>query len=134
MPKPVREAPAPVTFGPRRGSDASMAFVSARSLESAMRVGEALTHGYTAFQSHLGEFTSRRLRRDMEAMRAYAACRDGAEAARLHSEFMENMINDYFREWHGLLSIAANVAKGVVEPIEENAVASLEEARREDAA
>jgi hypothetical protein len=94
---------------------------NARNLATSMRAGTAVMKGAAAYWGHVGDFIGKRLTCDAEAVRALSDCRTGEDAARAHHEFMSKMISDYFNEMHALLSISANVAKGVAEPVEERA-------------
>lgn len=102
---------------------------NARNMTTMMQTGAAVMKGTAAYWGHVGAFVSMRLQRDVEAARALAACRSGEDAARAQHEFISTMISDYFNEMHELLSIGADVAKDVAEPIEgraEEALHSLE--------
>lgn len=98
-----------------------LAEFNSRNLAASMRAGTAVMKGAGLYWSHVGAFMSKRLQRDAEAARELVACRSGEDAARCQHEFVSTMINDYFNEMHELLSIGAELAKGVAEPIEERA-------------
>lgn len=94
---------------------------NARNLETAMRASSAMMKGAGAYWSRVGAFVGKRLQSDVLAARAFSACRSGEDAARTQHEFVSQMIADYFNETHVLLSIGADLAKGVADPIEERA-------------
>ncbi len=91
---------------------------NARNMATMMETGNALMKGTAAYWGHVGTFVSMRLQRDVEAARALAACRSGEDATRAQHQFISTMITDYFNGMHELLSISADMAKGVAEPIE----------------
>jgi hypothetical protein len=94
------------------------------------RAGEAVTHGLAAYQRHMMDFTRRRLERDIETSRAFASCRTPADFAKLQAEFTQTMMQDYLTEWQALFSIGADMAKGVVAPLEASAVEAMQLAER----
>lgn len=92
-----------------------------RNLSTGMRAGTAMMKGAAAYWGHLGGFVGKRLASDVETARSFAGCKTGEDAARTHHEFLSKMIADYFNEMHELLSIGADIARGVAEPVEERA-------------
>ncbi|MGE0408410.1 MAG: phasin family protein [Amphiplicatus sp.] len=102
---------------------------NSRNLSTAMRAGTALMKGAANYWSHVGAFVSKRLQCDAEAARSFSACRSGEDAIHAQHEFISQMIRDYANETQSLLSIGAEIAKGVAEPIEaraEEAVHNIE--------
>jgi hypothetical protein len=94
---------------------------NARNLATSMKAGTAVMKGAATYWSHVGGFVSKRLKSDVETLSALTCCRTGEDAARAQHQFMSKMIADYFNEMHALLSIGAEIAKGVAEPIENRA-------------
>ncbi|MBI1365177.1 MAG: hypothetical protein GC153_04400 [Alphaproteobacteria bacterium] len=102
-----------------------LAEFNSRNFATAMRAGTAVMKGAAAYWGHVGKFVGRRLESDAEIAKTLSACRTGEDAIRAHHEFVSKMISDYSREMHELLTIGADIAKGVAEPIEERAEESV---------
>ncbi|MGE0408912.1 MAG: phasin family protein [Amphiplicatus sp.] len=100
---------------------------NARNLATSMNAGTAVMRGAATYWGHIGDFMYKRLQSDAEAFRALSACRCGEEAAKTQRAFVSTMISDYFNGMHAVLTIGAEIAKGVAEPIESRA----EEAMRD---
>lgn len=98
---------------------------NARNMATMVQTSTAMMKGTAAYWGHVSAFVTMRLQSDVEAARALAACRNGEDAARAQHEFVSKMITDYFNEMHELLSIGADVAKGVADPIEGRAEEAL---------
>jgi len=105
-----------------------------RGLAASTRAGEALAKGVATYNQHLIGFLGRRFKADMDAARVFSACRTGEETAQAHADFMETMMADYFNEMHALLSVGAEIAKGVVEPLEQGAAETMHSADARSAA
>lgn len=98
---------------------------NSRNLSTAMSAGAAMIKGAASYWSHVGAFVNRRLQNDVEAARAFSACRSGEDAMRAQHEFVSKMIKDYADETHALLSISAEIARSVADPIEARAEEAL---------
>lgn len=111
---------------------------NARNIAAATKANTALLKGATTYWAQLSSFVGRRLRADAEFVRALNTCQSGEEAVRTQHRFVAAMIADYFGEAQKLLTIGADTAHNLVDPLEdraEEAVHFMEERnRREDAA
>jgi hypothetical protein len=92
---------------------------NSRNVSTALRAGQAAAKGAAAYWSHVGAFMNKRLRADAEAFSAFTACRSGEEAVRAHHQFVSEMITDYLGEMRSMLTLGAEVARDISEPIEE---------------
>ncbi|HXI86955.1 MAG TPA: phasin family protein, partial [Parvularculaceae bacterium] len=107
---------------------------NARNLATAVRASAAVMKGAAAYWGHVGKFVGRRLESDAEIAKTFSGCRTGEDAMRAQHQFVSKMISDYSREMHELLTIGADVAKGVAEPIEDRAEESVRSVEQRAAA
>jgi hypothetical protein len=99
---------------------------NARNLATAMEASTAFLKGAGAYWGHISAFSKKRLEQDSEIARTLFACHSGEQAVRAQHQFISRMISDYFNEMHALLSIGAEVAKGMADPVENRAEEAIQ--------
>jgi hypothetical protein len=74
-----------------------------------------MTEGFIEIQRHLVEFAARRLRQDIEAAQAMAACRDAPRMVELSQGFCARAVSDYAEEAQALMKMGGQVAAEAAE-------------------
>lgn len=107
---------------------------NSRNLAAAAKANTAILKGAITSWAHCSSFVGRRLRADAELVRELNTSRNGEEAVRAQNRFVSTMITDYVNQMQELLSIGADAARSLIEPIEKRAEEAFHsmEARNED--
>lgn len=82
------------------------------------RTMQAWCDGWTRFLTDATEFTSRRLGRDLETVRAFWNCRTPMEAWQVQTRFVQKAVKDYIQEVTRLGDIGTDTGVASIEALD----------------
>ena len=94
-------------------------------LTAAMQASEAMLKGMTNLQHEMIDFASRRLKEGFRTSESLTGCRDAAQAYNLQCDFAHKATQQYLEETSKLITLAAEVTRDCLAPIEDRTRAAL---------
>jgi hypothetical protein len=101
-----------------RGDGAAESMVNTEALEAMIKANAAMLQGMAEMQREIMEFSSTRLRLDVETQEALAHCSDLREAFQVQADFTQKAMCDYVEQVAKMMNLSAKVSCDCRDPFE----------------